>query len=422
MRRERPRRLFPAHDVRPLIDEDRQIAVRFDPLRVHRADQDFRRRPDCQRLGQLFGAAARYPRNLRGETFDVLGFLSEQTLGNEERKVGVFVSGRLKARVEIFLQIFPQTESVRAQHDAAAHRRVRDELRAQTDGGVPCGEVGRFRRDLPHDGRPWGLRHDRPRFACVRRAAFPKTGHSGDGRAFGEASRMPKHTRIYTRTGDAGTTGLVGGARIKKDAPRIDAYGTVDELSSAIGVARAELRAFAERPRAARLDAWLAWTQDMLFNLGSRLATPAEDLGESAAGAGDAGVAALERGIDEAEADLAPLNAFILPSGSLPGAQLHVARTTCRRAERRLVALAETERVPVEAARFLNRLSTRSSSGRVGSTTTSTNRSTAGTPTRRRHLPRHLERSELPGRPSTTLRSAQGDTIRLRVLRTLRSG
>ncbi len=184
-----------------------------------------------------------------------------------------------------------------------------------------------------------------------------KTGHSGDGRAFGEASRMPKHTRIYTRTGDAGTTGLVGGARIKKNAPRIDAYGTVDELSSAIGVARAELRAFAERPRAARLDAWLAWTQDMLFNLGSRLATPAEDLGESAAGAGDAGIAALERGIDEAEADLAPLNAFILPSGSLPGAQLHVARTTCRRAERRLVALAETERVPVEAARFLNRLS-----------------------------------------------------------------
>lgn len=169
---------------------------------------------------------------------------------------------------------------------------------------------------------------------------------------------MAKRTRIYTRTGDRGSTGLVGGARIAKSAPRIDAYGTVDELSSAIGVVRAELSALHGRPpRAERLDAWLAWTQDVLFNLGSRLATPPENLGESAPGAGDADVAALERAIDEAEGDLVPLDAFILPSGSLAGAQLHVARTTCRRAERRVVALAETEAVPGEAARFLNRLS-----------------------------------------------------------------
>ena len=95
----------------------------------------------------------------------------------------------------------------------------------------------------------------------------------------------------------------------------------------------------------------------MLFNLGSRLATPPENLGDGTPPAGEGDVAALERAIDEAEADLEPLNAFILPSGSLPGAQLHVARTTCRRAERRVVALAETDAVPVEAARFLNRLS-----------------------------------------------------------------
>jgi cob(I)alamin adenosyltransferase len=169
---------------------------------------------------------------------------------------------------------------------------------------------------------------------------------------------MPKHTRIYTRTGDDGTTGLVGGARIKKSALRIDAYGTVDELSSAIGVVRAELHALHERStRAVRLDAWLAWTQDVLFNLGSRLATLPERIGDGMPLTGDADVAALERAIDEAEADLEPLNAFILPSGSLPGAQLHVARTTCRRAERRVITLAESDAVPIEAARFLNRLS-----------------------------------------------------------------
>src|SRR5579871_6333456 len=120
---------------------------------------------------------------------------------------------------------------------------------------------------------------------------------------------MPKATRIYTRTGDKGMTGLIGGARIPKSARRIEAYGTVDELSSAIGVARAELHALHDRSaRALRLDAWLAWTQDVLFNLGSRLATPPEDLGQNEPGAGNADVAALERAIDEADADLDPLN------------------------------------------------------------------------------------------------------------------
>lgn len=169
---------------------------------------------------------------------------------------------------------------------------------------------------------------------------------------------MPKRTRIYTRTGDDGTTGLIGGARIKKSALRIEAYGTVDELSSAIGVVRAELLPVSERlPRARRLDAWLAWTQDVLFNLGSRLATLPGNAAEETPAFGDDDARALERAIDEAEADLPPLNAFILPSGSRPGAHLHVARTTCRRAERRVVALAESEDAAAEGARYLNRLS-----------------------------------------------------------------
>ncbi len=170
---------------------------------------------------------------------------------------------------------------------------------------------------------------------------------------------MPKATRIYTRTGDKGMTGLVGGGRIKKSARRIETYGTLDELSSAIGVARAALRPLlSERPRAARLDAWLAWTQDGLFNLGSELATLPKDRRDGQAAIRNADVAALERAIDEATHDLPPLANFIHPGGSLPGAQLHLARTVCRRAERLLVALMDDEEPAAdEALRYLNRLS-----------------------------------------------------------------
>src|SRR5271165_6101282 len=95
------------------------------------------------------------------------------------------------------------------------------------------------------------------------------------GGARSERSRMPKLTRIYTRTGDDGTTGLVGGQRIKKNALRIETYGTLDELSSVIGLARSSFAGLppAAAERAAELDPWLAWTQDVLFNLGSELAT-----------------------------------------------------------------------------------------------------------------------------------------------------
>lgn len=170
---------------------------------------------------------------------------------------------------------------------------------------------------------------------------------------------MPKLTRIYTRTGDDGTTGLVGGQRVKKNSLRIETYGTIDELSSAIGLARTALRPLlALHERARRLDAWLAWTQDALFNLGAELATLAQSRWEGmpVVSAGDA--SALERAIDEAQTDLRALDNFIHPGGSYPGAFLHLARTICRRAERLLVTLRESdESVSAECVRYVNRLS-----------------------------------------------------------------
>ena len=170
---------------------------------------------------------------------------------------------------------------------------------------------------------------------------------------------MPKLTRIYTRTGDDGTTGLVGGQRVKKNTLRIETYGTIDELSSAIGIARSAMRALhATHPRIARLDAWLAWTQDLLFNVGSDLATLPKDRWEGMPLASAADASALERAIDEAQRDLEPLANFILPSGSLPGATLHLARTIARRAERLLVTLRDDDAsVLLDTLHVLNRLS-----------------------------------------------------------------
>jgi cob(I)alamin adenosyltransferase len=170
---------------------------------------------------------------------------------------------------------------------------------------------------------------------------------------------MPKLTRIYTRTGDDGTTGLVGGQRVRKNALRIETYGTVDECSSAIGIARSALRPLlATHTRAARLDAWLAWTQDALFNLGSDLATLPKDRWEGMPLITAADATALERAIDEAQRDLVPLNNFIHPGGSLPGAYLNLARTICRRAERLLITLRESDDgISKEVVQYVNRLS-----------------------------------------------------------------
>jgi cob(I)alamin adenosyltransferase len=179
---------------------------------------------------------------------------------------------------------------------------------------------------------------------------------------------MPKLTRIYTRTGDDGTTGLVGGQRIKKNALRIEAYGTIDELSSIIGLARAAL-AEVERTRpvqdlaranavVSELDGWLAWTQDVLFNLGSDLATLPKDRWEGMPLITSADITALERAIDHAQTDLEPLDNFIHPGGAYPGAFLHQARTVCRRAERLLIALRdEDDAISPDVVRYVNRLS-----------------------------------------------------------------
>jgi cob(I)alamin adenosyltransferase len=177
--------------------------------------------------------------------------------------------------------------------------------------------------------------------------------------AFREGLGMPKLTRIYTRSGDDGTTGLVGGSRVKKNSLRIASYGTLDELSSHIGAARAALRPQGSVPPAMeRLDAWLAWTQDALFNLGSELATPAEKRWDGMPLVSPDDAAALERAIDECQDELPPLRNFIHPGGSVPGAQLHVARTVCRRAERLIVSLRDADAdVSADCVRYVNRLS-----------------------------------------------------------------
>ena len=168
---------------------------------------------------------------------------------------------------------------------------------------------------------------------------------------------MSKPARIYTRTGDDGTTGLVGGQRVRKDSPRIECFGAVDECSTIIGLARRALKDQAARPRAKALDAWLAWTQDGLFNLGSDLATLSADRRSDAPVVSDADASALEHAIDAAQAELEPLAHFILPGGSYAGAFLHQARTVCRRAERLIVALSKVDEVSPAALRYVNRLS-----------------------------------------------------------------
>ena len=164
--------------------------------------------------------------------------------------------------------------------------------------------------------------------------------------------------RIYTRTGDSGQTGLVGGQRVPKDDLRIDCYGTVDELNAFIGLARATAEESAGRAQwVSTFPSILKRVQHELFNLGSILATLPEDVHPKQPRVTDGEVAQLEREIDSANEQLKPLRSFVLPGGNRLDAELHVARTVCRRAERLLVRLAREQAVPPEALRYLNRLS-----------------------------------------------------------------
>jgi cob(I)alamin adenosyltransferase len=156
--------------------------------------------------------------------------------------------------------------------------------------------------------------------------------------------------RIYTKTGDDGSTGLFGGVRTSKGSLRVEAYGGVDECNAAIGFARASAL-----PPA--VDGALGHAQALLFSVGAALAAPGRETG--AAPVTEADVEAAERAIDALEACLPPLRTFVLPGGSEGAARLHLARTACRRAERGVVRLAEAEAGTVDPilVRYLNRLS-----------------------------------------------------------------
>lgn len=156
--------------------------------------------------------------------------------------------------------------------------------------------------------------------------------------------------KIYTKTGDDGTTSLFSGGRVSKTHLRVEAYGTVDELNSVFGVVRAH------HPHT-RTDEWLARVQSQLFNLGADLATPINSKADWVVRMDADTVTWLEQAIDEMTAQLPELKNFILPGGSLVAANLHVARTVCRRAERIVVQLQEQEPVGDNVVNYLNRLS-----------------------------------------------------------------
>jgi cob(I)alamin adenosyltransferase len=164
-------------------------------------------------------------------------------------------------------------------------------------------------------------------------------------------------TKVYTKTGDKGKTRLAGGQPVWKDALRVEAYGTVDELSAVIGLVRAQLLNEQKDTRLASIECELQWMQNKLFDLGGLLATtpgqsfphmPSIDQGD---------VSRLERSIDGWQKDLLPLKEFILPGGGTIASTLHLARTVCRRAERRCVSLMRKEQVAPTSIVFLNRLS-----------------------------------------------------------------
>lgn len=158
-------------------------------------------------------------------------------------------------------------------------------------------------------------------------------------------------TRIYTKTGDKGETALFGGGRVRKDDARVSSYGEVDELNACLGVARSQ----GSDPE---LDALLQTLQDRLFTVGSNLATPKEAKAWAAIPKiQPAWITEMEQAIDRFDDEIGPLTSFILPGGTAFASALHLARTVCRRAERRVVALHGTGVIDVEPVTFLNRLS-----------------------------------------------------------------
>jgi len=168
-------------------------------------------------------------------------------------------------------------------------------------------------------------------------------------------------TKIYTRSGDQGKTSLIGGTRVTKDHDRLDAYGTVDELNSHLGVVRALMRregfSAEDETTVKKIDELLAKTQSELFNVGSQLACEDDELRRQLPQVQDSSIADLEQAMDEYSTHLEPLKNFILPGGCLSAAHTHIARTVCRRAERLTVAISAHESVDDNVIKYLNRLS-----------------------------------------------------------------
>ena len=157
--------------------------------------------------------------------------------------------------------------------------------------------------------------------------------------------------KIYTKTGDEGQTGLFGGARVSKADNRVEAYGAVDELNSTLGIV-------ASKVDVPEVTKELGAIQSELFDIGAELATTSRRAEQgSVPQVAETAVARLEAAIDASESQLEPLQAFVLPGGCEGAAFLHLARTTCRRAERRVIRLAEREPIRGEVIRYLNRLS-----------------------------------------------------------------
>ena len=165
---------------------------------------------------------------------------------------------------------------------------------------------------------------------------------------------MVKLTKIYTRTGDKGTTALGTGKRVPKHDLRVEAFGTVDEANAAVGAARLHCGGIGRHLKA---DAMLASIQNDLFDLGADLCAPEGEGGKERLRIAESQVARLEQEIDAMNAELQPLDSFVLPGGTPAAAHLHLARTVTRRAERHITKLAETEKVNPAAIRYVNRLS-----------------------------------------------------------------
>ncbi|AKU90115.1 cob(I)yrinic acid a,c-diamide adenosyltransferase [Vulgatibacter incomptus] len=156
---------------------------------------------------------------------------------------------------------------------------------------------------------------------------------------------------IYTKTGDKGQTGLFGGGRVRKDDPRVEAYGAVDELNAALGIAEAEIGDEA-------IKGWIKKIQDELFVVGAELSTPDPDaVKRQVVPVGPDQVSWMESTIDTIDAEVPPLRQFVLPGGHRGAAHLHLARTICRRAERRVLTFSDHAEVRTEVITYLNRLS-----------------------------------------------------------------